>query len=285
MFESHVITLQKLGLAPSEAEIYLSLAQAGRPLSASAVVAASGIARGTIYPTLNSLVGRGIVQNGEGYGSKFVALPPDEALPRLIAAEKEKLSECEARTADLIKEFQVTANDKPDSTEGKLIEVLRDPRVFSVRLQTLQREARQEINVIVKHPFILKNVNASGNPDEIKSLKRGVRHRVLYEEAVFGDENLARYLKSWIKAGEQARVYKGTLPLKFLLFDSHTAWMPLDTQAKRHPIVSVLIRHHALGQALRFLFDFLWRESEPIRFGAGPPRKRVGRTRNKRRTK
>jgi len=62
-------------------------------------------------------------------------------------------------------------------------------------------------------------------------------------------------------------VYQGELPLKLALFDSTIAWMPLETTAKRHPVVSVLIRHHALGNALRLLFEYLWKESEPLRLG------------------
>lgn len=94
-----------------------------------------------------------------------------------------------------------------------------------------------------------------------------MRHRAIYQSDVLHHENVAPHLKGWIEAREEAREYKGRLPLKLVLFDSKIAWMPLEIQAQRYPVVSLLIRHHALGQALRLLFDYLWNESNPIHFG------------------
>ena len=266
MKAEHLVALQKLGLAPTEAQVYLSLAGVDGSLSASGIVAATGVARGTIYPTLNSLVERGIVQNGEGYGSQFSALSPEEALPALIAAEKEKLVEAESLAAHLIRDIQSTAEKKQNASESRLIEVLRDPRAYKQRCDQLLRAAQQEVDVFVKAPFFVKPSDGQNNPEETKGLRRGVVHRAIYEAAILEDDHVAPYLKQWIKAGEEARVYQDELPLKLVLFDSKIAWMPLETQTPRHPIVSVLIRHPALTRALGLLFDYLWQESVPIRF-------------------
>ena len=119
--------------------------------------------------------------------------------------------------------------------------------------------------------------NTQGNPAESQSLRRGVKHRVIYQASILDHENVAPYLRGWVEAGEDARVYHGELPLKLILFDSKVAWMPLETDGQHHPVVSVLIRHHALSSALRLLFDYLWKESEPIVFGSKRPRKRAAR--------
>jgi hypothetical protein len=237
-------------------------------MKASAIVAATGVPRGSIYPTLSSLVEKGIVENGRGYGSQFAALPPAEALPRLIAAEKEKLSEAESLTANLIREIQSRANGRQNVSEANLVEVIRDPRVCSTRLQKLQQEVESEVDALVKAPLILKSMIRRGNPGEAASLRRGVKHRAIYESAVLEHEDVAPHLASWIKAGEEAREYEGDLPFKLALFDTKIAWVPLVTNAPRHPVVSVLIRHPALGKALRLLFDYLWKESKPVTLGA-----------------
>ena len=267
MEEHHLGSLEKFGLSTAEAQIYLSLSRAGAPMRASAIVAATGVPRGSIYPTLSSLVEKGIVENGKGYGSQFAALPPEEALSRLIAAEKEKLSEAESLKADLIREIQSRANGRQNVSEANLVEVIRDPRAVSDRFQKLQRETEHEIEALVRPPMLALKKEFKSNPAESESLRRGVTHRVIYQSSVLEHENIAPHLKGWIEAGEEARVFKGELPLKLALFDCRIAWMPLETNAERHPVVSVLIRHHALGRALRLLFDYLWRESEPISFG------------------
>jgi hypothetical protein len=185
----------------------------------------------------------------------------------------ERLSEREFLATDLIKELRSVGDDKQNSSEANLVEVIRDPRVCSNRLQKLQQEVESEVDALVKAPLILKTMIRGGNPGEAQSLRRGVRHRAIYESAVLDDEGVAPNLSNWIKAGEEAREYEGELPFKLALFDTKIAWVPLETNAPRHPVVSVLIRHPALGKALRLLFDYLWKESKPIKLSA----KRAGK--------
>ena len=195
-----------------------------------------------------------------------------------MAAEKERVAERELLTGELVRELGLLAGEKEKVSETELIEVLRDPRVVEAGFRKLQREAESEVHALVKAPFVLQKLNRQGNPAEQESLGRGVKHRAIYESALLTDEHVAPFLKSWIAAGEEARSFDGELPLKLVLFDSKIAWVPLETDAMRHPIVSVLIRHHALGQALRLLFEYLWQESEPIVF----ERKRTPRQRKQR---
>jgi len=280
MKENHLAILEKFGLSAAEAQIYLSLACTGAPMRASAIVAATGVPRGSIYPALSSLAQKGIVENGEGYGSQFAALPPKEALPRLIAAEKEKLSEAESLTANLIREIQSSADKKENGSEPRLIEVLRDPRIRGERFQQLQREAKREVDTLASVANVPLQQRRSGNPALCESLRRGIKHRVIYEPALLEHEYITPYLKGWIELGEEARVYKGHLPLKLALFDDKIAWMPLEVNTSRHPVISLVIRHHALGQTLRLLFDHLWKQSEPLVLQAkrARPRRSHGKT-------
>jgi sugar-specific transcriptional regulator TrmB len=267
--------LEKWGLDPLEAQVYLALLRNADSAGASAIAATAGVPRHSIYPVLRSLAEKSLIENGQGYGSQFAAFPPNEALRRFIVAEKEHLSEREHLTEDLIRDLEPLAGQKSTSLEAKLIEVLRDPRVVAERLQKLQHEAKREVAVFQKAPIIAPKTRFKNNPAETETLRKGVKHRVIYEAAMLYDQYVAPHLKAWIEAGEEARVYSGELPLKLALFDSKIAWMPLETDAKRHPVVSVLIRHHALGTALRLLFEYLWKESQPLRLGG----KRARRTR------
>ena len=266
MRDDYQARLEKWGLSKTQAQIYLALVSHPKPLGASALAAAAGVPRPSVYSVLESLVDKGMVRTGEGYRSQFAALPPEEILPRLMAAEKERVAERELLTGELVRELGLLAGEKVKVSETELIEVLRDPRVVEAGFRKLQREAENEVHALVKAPFVLEKLNRQGNPAEHESLGRGVKHRAIYESALLKDEHVAPFLQSWIAAGEEARSFDGELPLKLVLFDSKIAWVPLETDAMRHPVVSVLIRHHALGQALRLLFEYLWHESKPIVF-------------------
>jgi len=271
MGNDHQARLEKLGLSPVQAQVYLALVRRGDGMGGSALAAAAGVPRPSVYPALETLIGKGMVENGKGYGSQFAAVAPEEALGRLIAAEKEtllgRLSEREILATGLIRELRIAVGPAQSAPETRLIEVLRDPRAVAERFQRLQHETKREIDALVRPPMLATKRQHKGNPAESTSLRRGVKHRAIYESSVLEHENIGPYLKGWIEAGEEARVYRGVLPLKLALFDCRVAWMPLETNAPRHPVVSVLIRHHALGRALRLLFDYLWKESDPIRFG------------------
>jgi sugar-specific transcriptional regulator TrmB len=271
--------LEQWGLSSPEAQVYLTLVRNAERAGASAIASASGMPRPSVYPILKALVEKGMVQNGEGYGSEFAALPPDEALPRLLAAEKEKLKEREQLTGDLIKKLRVEVGKKPKTLETKLIELLRDPRVRGERFQQLQREAKQEVNTLASVANVPLEQRRQGNPALCESLRRGIKHRVIYEAAILEHEYIAPFLKGWIELGEEARVYRGHLPLKVALFDDKIAWIPLEVNAPRHPVISLVIRHHALGQTLRLLFDYLWNESEPLTLESQA--KRSGRNQGK----
>src|SRR5712692_3401263 len=93
--------LEQLGLAPAEARVYLALARNGS-LGASAIANATGLARTGIYPTLNALVNKGLVDAGQGYGSRFSAVPAEQALPSLMVSDKEALLQRERLTKDVI---------------------------------------------------------------------------------------------------------------------------------------------------------------------------------------
>lgn len=266
MRDDYQAKLESWGLSKAQAQIYLALVAHPEALGASALAAVAGVPRPSVYSVLESLVDKGMVRTGEGYGSRFAALPPDEVLPQLLTADKERLAERELLTDELVKGLRQLAGKKQKPVGQELIEILRDPRAVEEGFRRLQREAETEVHTLVKGPLVLKKLNRKGNPAEQESLGRGVKHRAIYESALLTDEHVAPFLEGWIAAGEEARAFDGELPLKLVLFDNKIAWMPLETDALRHPVVSVVMRHHALGKALRLLFEYLWKESEPITF-------------------
>jgi hypothetical protein len=190
-----------------------------------------------------------------------------------MAHEREELSHREQLARELGTELRSTRAHEDSYLEGELIEVIRDPRVLADRWQKLEREAKREIDALVKAPMILKTKDTTGNPAEAESLRRGVRHRAIYESKALVDEHITPFLKAWIEAGEEAREFKGTLPFKLVLFDNEIVWVPLETAAKRHPVVSVFIRHRVLAEGLQLLFEYLWKDSQPIKLKRRQPAK------------
>ena len=79
----HRLELEQLGLSSSEAQVYLVLLRSSGGLGASAVASTTGIQRTGIYPILDALLEKGMVERGAGYGGRFTAVASRQALPNL----------------------------------------------------------------------------------------------------------------------------------------------------------------------------------------------------------
>ena len=93
-------------------------------------------------------------------------------------------------------------------------------------------------------------------------MRRGVRYRGLYEQAVLDAPEIRPYLHAWIAAGEEARVYHGELPHKLAIFDRLNILLPLASPNGKAR--TLFIRHPQLAVSLGILFDSFWDRAEPI---------------------
>jgi sugar-specific transcriptional regulator TrmB len=254
-------TLEQLGLAPTEAAIYLILLRNRQALGASAIAARAEMARSSVYPALTRLMDLGLVEGEPAYGSGFTAVRPDQGLESLIVRETQELSARERLAKDLVGELESLAGPISEITDPKVVQVLRDPRVISERFNRLQAETRRTVEAFVKAPILNPH---RGNPEEKKAQRRGVHARALYEQAVISDKNIKPYLKQWIAAGEEARVYEGDLPYKLMVFDRQTVLLTLVQHGGQSS--AMLVRHHAFANSLGILFDYFWQQSKPLSF-------------------
>src|SRR2546428_8488572 len=175
MKDGFVPELEQLGLSAAEAQIYVVLIKNGS-LGAAAVANLAGIQRSNVYPILCSLIDKGVVEGGAGYGSKFTAVPPNQALPSLIVREREDLVRRE-RLADQLAQRMAPFVTSAEAMPEELIQVLRSPQVIAERFDRLQVETKRRIDIIVKAPIL----NPRGdNPAQAKAQKRGVCIRGLY---------------------------------------------------------------------------------------------------------
>jgi sugar-specific transcriptional regulator TrmB len=253
----HRLKLEQLGLSPAEAQIYLAVLHHG-PLAASAIASETGVPRTGVYPTLCSLVEKGLIEGGLGHRSKFTAVAPEEALQGLIAREEQTLSERQ----QVAKELTAVLPRLPADAESALddsVQVIRTPQLIGERLHRLQLEAKRLVEGIVKAPIL---VPRSWDLAQRKAMKQGVHYKALYERAALDDPQIAPYIDGWLAGGEEARVFDGELPYKFFVFDQEVV---VSTLVKRsgHP-TALLVRHAPYARSMSILFNFFWNQSKPL---------------------
>jgi sugar-specific transcriptional regulator TrmB len=247
------IELQRLGLLPAEAQIYLALLGNGK-LGATALARAVGMSRTTVYPTLKSLLEKGLIEAAAGYGTQFSAIPPAHALPVLIGRVKETLVHHEQLANSLMERLSSLAG--PNIVAGnEFVHVTCSPGAIAQRFERLQLEAREQVEVFVKAPLYL----IPHKPVEGKVLHCRLRFRCLYEPAAVSS---AATKASLADSMREARVHGGELPHRLAIFDRQNVllhfMMPND-QAR-----ALVIRHRELATSLGMLFDCLWERAKPL---------------------
>jgi HTH-type transcriptional regulator, sugar sensing transcriptional regulator len=269
MRELHRLELEELGLSSAEAQVYLALLRSSGGLGASAVATMAGIQRTSIYPILDALLEKGMVERGAGYGSRFTAVAPKQALPSLITREKQELSNRERLAGELADKLESVTEPFDPTAEVEVIQVLRDPRLIAERFERLELEAERQIEVFNKPPVI----GRIDNPAQNTAMRRGVRVRGIYEQTAINDSALEPYLSKWIAAGEEVRFYEGDLPHKLALFDRQIVLIPLVTPSGQGS--ALFIRHPQLALSLGMLFDSFWERSKPFPVGRAEGTKEV----------
>lgn len=253
--------LVELGFSPAEAKVYLTLVQ-NTSLSASAIAAATDLSRTSVYQMLCSLADKGLVEPGTGYGSKFTVVDPDRALPALIIRERDVFQQSAIQREQLAAELAnrlTPLTNAPEPAPEELIQVIRNPKVIAERFDRLQSETKRQIDIIVKAPILNPRRD---NPAQGKARKRGVHVRGLYERAAVEDSAIQPYLEGWIADGEEMRVYNGELPHKLAIFDTNVVLLPLSLPGAQ--MRTLFIKHQQLAQSLRVMFEFFWKQAEPL---------------------
>lgn len=252
--------LKRLGLSDLESQAYLAVVRNPRT-GAAQVAEAIGISRTSVYPALNALVNRGLLEGGAGYGARFRPVPPERAFPELLEHQRAELLEREKVAKELV-ESLTPILEATDLSGAEPVEILRDRRVVNHRFERLQLEAESEIAVLVKAPMIA--AGGRGNPVQTTAMERGVKVRSIYDRQILADPEIGPFLSEWVAQGEETRVHPGELPCKFALFDRRVALMPLLNANSEESLNTVLLRNAALGAGLGVLFDVLWERSEPL---------------------
>lgn len=249
--------LVELGLSPTEAQVYLALVQ-NASLSASGLASATNLSRTSVYQIICSLADKGLIETGLGYGSKFAVVAPEHALPSLVMRERDTITQRE-RLADQLGQQLASLIGPTEAGAEEPLQVIRNPQVFTERFERLQLEAERQVDMIVKAPILNPRKD---NPTQAKAQRRGIRFRSLYEAAALEDPQIKPYVDGWIAGGEDARVYNGELPYKLAVFDTEVVLLTLKMPGDQ--LRALFIRHEQLAKSLSMLFDFLWKEAEPL---------------------
>lgn len=246
--------LTHLGLTTYEARAYAALIRR-ESFTAAQVARQADLPRQRIYDVLGSLVGKGLASGRPGATVKYAAVAPELAIERLMSAQRERMAELERDATSILDSLTPEYEAGRAHTDPlEYIEVLRDASAINRRFADLQANVKREILVFTKPPF------ARPPQENVEGIEVARTHaaRSVYELDVLDNEAMARGIKRFIDAGEEARFVEH-VPLKLVIIDEATVLFGMqDPMAGAEDLTIMVVEHPALAQTLKLAFNRVW---------------------------
>lgn len=147
--------LKSLGMTKYEALVYIALLNV-QSATASEIHGSSSVPRASVYPVLDQLQKKDLVSVSQSAPKRFAALPPDEAIARLLGRIE--------RDAAMAKEALLTIHRRriaPDQGNGELIWNLYGAASIRRRLAEIITGSEQEVRVIALPDILTSEVKAA----------------------------------------------------------------------------------------------------------------------------
>ncbi|MER6526888.1 LuxR C-terminal-related transcriptional regulator [Streptomyces sp. NPDC001508] len=256
--------LEAAGLTAREESVYRLLVGTATA-SVQEIAAQTGLPPDTVESTLVSLRGKGLATPTDHDPPHFAATPPDVALLPRLQRHADALDKARTAVGDLLDSYR-SARRRRDA--GQLIEVITGAEALREHLRRMQDNARHEMLWFCKAQYVA--MPSGSNRAEYDALARGVRYRVLYEQAFFDDEGAIDNVAEGVRAGEIARSVPH-LPLRLAIADRAIAICPLvpgGAHGNPGEPTAALLRDSSLLDALTALFERYWEDAVPLRVGA-----------------
>lgn len=249
--------LQTFDLSPVEQEVYETLLDSPPQTTGELGISADLVA---------AMEQRGLVSRVAGAPARYAAVAPGVALDPLLLQREQHLTQVRRYVQQLATRYREAAGRRDPA---ELVEIVTGRQAVIQRSHQIQRSARSEVRAIDKPPYA-NDPRKVVFPDlpESDGLRRGVRYRVIYDQAGLDQHDLHRGMEPSIAAGELARVLPAA-PMKILIADDRIGWIPL--QAAPTQIESIVVVHQsAMLEALGALFESLWQRALPLQLPVDP---------------
>jgi sugar-specific transcriptional regulator TrmB len=243
--------LEELGLTGSEVKAYVALLKGGT-MTASDVSREARIPYSKVYDALESLHGKGWVEEQKGRPIRYTARPPDTAIEELRSRMETERKEKESLALDELMRIYDSRGEqeKPD------IWIMRGANEILSRVKNLLLNCRTEL--LVALPAQLLPFTDRIEPLLGALKEKGVRTLILTSTEL-PPEALAR-LGRFAEVKARKTMYGGGL-----VSDSREVVLLLGGGDQGGLPLAIWASHHGLASFAKDYFEFLWSSSGPAK--------------------
>ena len=262
------MALPDLGFSTLQEQVYRALL--AEPASGVPALAARfGVSEADLHECLTGLVELDVVRPEPAAASGVAVRDPSVALARLVERVEDDLAERRRRTADTRAEFEALvavhrrglgapADGDPDTG----IEMITDVEQVRARLDELSFYTSTSV-YSVQPARPTADAAAAAKPLEMRSLRRGIDIRVIYDNEAVADERRRAQLRDAVGGGVRIKLGEGPLQ-RLIIMDERVAVVPIDPTNGNSG--ALIVRQPGLlDGAIRF-FRLLWATTTELTF-------------------
>ncbi|MDD5363648.1 MAG: helix-turn-helix domain-containing protein [Ignavibacteria bacterium] len=256
--------LLEVGLTEYEAKVYTAMLKHDL-LTALDLTKLSGVPRGRIYDIINQLIEKGFCITVPGTVKKFKADNPESAIKHLIEEQKSK-ENIMLETARRLQERFNSRKITPKSLD--YINILTSKQSQIKKFQELEETSKDFILTFSKRPYAtslasMDDIIRFSEPQKA-IIQKGIKSKGIYEADEAHFKNFEKWIRYFSEIGEEVRICE-ELPLKMLISDNSTVMLSLRNEgADKFNLLSMVVEHSDLTNALIKLFYFYWNKSMTI---------------------
>lgn len=249
-----------LGLDPTAERVYQELVTAGSD-TPTGLVERTRLPAAAIRAALGLLAELGLVTKQNVDRDRYTAAPPAVALGALLAEQRHALYRAELGLASLAESYRDAASDH---SARDLVEVLIGAQPVRHRFEQIQMGATSELYVMseASHEVVAPGESMA----EEQAITRGVRYRVVIEQAMLDFPGAVEGLAAHMKHQQACRVVE-KVPTRLVIADRSAALVPLSdgTNPDGGEPAAMFVRAPGLIRLLIGLYESVWDRAVPVR--------------------
>jgi DNA-binding CsgD family transcriptional regulator/sugar-specific transcriptional regulator TrmB len=260
-----VATLLGLGLAEPLARLWTAMtAMPGAGVED--LAGELGLSEPRLREQLDALADRALVRVSQQTPGLLVPITAEAALAQLLQRQEEELAEQQRRVQAQRDEIAktVAAHVATQDAPGSQIEHIVGADASHARFEQLAYGTKERIESLLPAVGLPAQMLADAWPLDADLLRRGVKVRAMYLEAVRNDQAMLKYARNLEAGGAEIRT-SPTLPQRLFVSDRRIAVVPLDPTIRFHGVA--VVSAPGVITSLLELFESVWHHAAPLDVG------------------
>ena len=246
--------LEALGLDEAHTAVYRCVLQ--QPSASTGDIAGMlGMSLPRVRPIVAELERLGLLARQASQSDRFVASPPSMALRPLLLERERGLTRAHEALVELSDLYRRSAEQR---SVADVVDVVIGDESVRQRVSQLQAASTEQVRVLVLNEIAL--LSGEENIEEDRALARGVRYRVIVENAVLERPGFLTAAREMAQIGEEIRVLP-TLPTRMFIADDRMALVPMHSQGEDGGFGALLIHPSGLLDLVVSIFEAYWRSA------------------------